>query len=257
MTDVLVLCYHAVSERWHEHLATSPSQMEHQLRFLAQRGYRWTTFAEAISGSTAGPSVAVTFDDGYRSIVRLALPILQRLGVPATAFLPTDFIDADGPMSWPGIDHWAAGPHRDELVPMSWEEVRELVAAGWEIGAHTCSHRRLTELSDEELQAELADSKAICSRQSGVECQTLAYPFGDYDRRIIGAARRAGYIGAATLPTRLHAPEPLAWPRIHVQSSDGPIRFRAKVSRRVRALRRTYAWTMLDVSRQALRVPRS
>ena len=49
-------------------------------------------------------------------------------------------------MTWPGIDHWIGGPHETELVPMSWEELATLAAAGWEVGAHTRTHPHMTQL---------------------------------------------------------------------------------------------------------------
>ena len=55
--------------------------------------------------------MAITFDDGYRSVLELALPILEELGVPATLFVPTDYIGSERPMSWPGIERWTGGQH--------------------------------------------------------------------------------------------------------------------------------------------------
>src|SRR4051794_37623295 len=144
--DSLVLCYHAVSERWPADLSITPANFEQQLALLASRGYRGATFTEAVTGSPDGKTVAVTFDDAYRSVVELGEPILARLGWPATVFAPTDFAGTERPMSWPGIDHWADGEFERELIPMSWEELDGLAGRGWEIGSHTCSQPPLTTL---------------------------------------------------------------------------------------------------------------
>ena len=99
---------------------------------MLARGYRGATFHDAVHAPPAPKTFAVTFDDAYRSVIELGFPILSRLGVPGTVFVPTSFTGSEEPMSWPGIDHWLGGPHESELVPMSWEELDE--ACGGRVG---------------------------------------------------------------------------------------------------------------------------
>jgi peptidoglycan/xylan/chitin deacetylase (PgdA/CDA1 family) len=240
-SDLLVLCYHALSARWPAALSTTPSRFAEQLELLERRGYRGTTFTEAVTGTPEGKTVVVTFDDAYRSVIELAEPILARLGWPGTVFVPTDFAGAGRPMSWPGIEEWSDGEYELELMPMSWEELDSLGALGWEIGSHTCSHPRLTELGDDALENELGRSKAVCEDRLGRPCESIAYPYGDHDLRVAEAARRTGYRAGGTLPKRLRAEDPLRWPRVGVYHVDDLRRFKLKVSRvgrRLRALRR-------------------
>jgi heparosan-N-sulfate-glucuronate 5-epimerase len=240
--DRLVLCYHAVSPDWDALISVTPSQLSEQLHLLLERGYRGVTFSDAVLGDPGGRVVAITFDDGYRSVPEQALPILVEMGFPATVFLPTDFIGSEQPMSWPGIDSWQHGPHAPELRPMSWEQAGDLAAAGWEIGSHTRSHPRLTDLSDERLAEELVESRLECERHLGRPCSAVAFPFGDYDERVSRAAAEAGYEAAATLPGRTPEPHPLAWPRVGIYHLDGEGSFRLKVSPAIRRLRRSSAW---------------
>lgn len=240
MPDSIVLCYHALSEQWPAALSTTPARFERQLRILLKRGYRPATLTDAVASPPGERVLAVTFDDAYRSVRELALPILQRLGMPATVFAPTGFIGTEAPMAWEGIDRWLGGPHEHELLPMSWEELELLRRGGWEVGSHTVSHPRLTTLDDDALAEELSRSKASCEERLGAgACTTLAYPYGDEDRRVVEAARLAGYASAVTLPKRLHEPSPLRWPRVGVYHVDDELRFRLKVSERVAALRRS------------------
>lgn len=177
----------------------------------------------------------------------LAHPILDRLGVPATVFAPTQLVDTDQPMSWPGIDTWVDGPHHDELVPMSWNQMGVLAEAGWEIGSHTQTHPHLTELPNEEIETELVDSRTDCERALGRRCRSLAYPFGDENTVVVEQARAAGYLSAAALPSPLlHRPATLRWPRIGVYRNDSMLRFRRKASPVVRRLRRSPAWKVVD-----------
>ena len=234
MNDTLVLCYHALSPTWPAPLSVLPDRFRSQLATLADRGYRGVTFSDAVSGRAQGRYVAVTFDDGYRSVLELARPILDELGWPATVFVPTDFAGHDRPMQWPGIDEWVGGPHERELLPLSWDQLRELRDHGWEIGSHTCSHPLLTSLDDEPLRAELVESKRVCERELG-ECTSIAYPYGDVDERVIEAARDAGYETGAGLPAGRYVRSTLSWPRVGVYHGDDR-RFRHKASRVARGL---------------------
>jgi peptidoglycan/xylan/chitin deacetylase (PgdA/CDA1 family) len=241
MGDALVLCYHAVSERFPAPLSITPAALSSQLELLAGRGYRGVTLTELVEGDAGGRRVAVTFDDAYESVMRLAAPILDRLGMPGTVYVPTDFAGGGAPMAWPGIDRWLGTEYEQELVGMGWDGLRELHGAGWEIGSHTCSHPRLTTLDDASLDRELANSRQACEDALEAPCVSIAYPYGDVDARVAGAAGRAGYRTGAALPQRAHRAEPLRWPRVGVYHVDDERRFRLKASRAIRALRGS-AW---------------
>jgi peptidoglycan/xylan/chitin deacetylase (PgdA/CDA1 family) len=241
MPEIIVLCYHALSPTWEADLSTTPERFARQISLLVGRGYRGMTFSQAVHSSSSGPVMAVTFDDAYRSVLTLARPILDRFELPATVFAPTDFVGSERPMSWAGIDRWHGGPHEQELIPMSWPELRELAEGGWEIGSHTGSHPHLTKIDDDELTDELARSKAACEQLAG-NCTALAYPYGDVDARVVAAAARVGYEAAATLPRRLRSGDALQWPRVGVYHADDDRRFRLKVSPSVIRVRRSRAW---------------
>jgi peptidoglycan/xylan/chitin deacetylase (PgdA/CDA1 family) len=230
----VVLCYHAVSEDWPSSLAVRPRQLRAHVALLLRRGYRPATFSAAV----AGPGmVAVTFDDAFATVGSLGLPVLRDLGVPATVFVPTAFPDSHGPLVWPGMEQWPGGPHAGELRCLGWDELAGLAERGWEIGSHTVTHPRLTQLDDERLTAELADSKRAVEAHLGRTCSSIAYPYGDEDARVVAAARRAGYAAAAALPSRPHGDERLRWPRIGAYRRDGLLRLATKTSPAVRRLR--------------------
>lgn len=237
--DLVTLCYHAVSEEWKSELTVHPDQISHQVGRMLDAGYRPATLTDAVLRPRRRKTVVVTFDDAYASVARLARPVLDHLGVAATIFAPTSFIGSGEPMSWPGIDHWASGPHSRELVPLSWEELAELDAAGWEVGSHTKTHPRLTELSDDALADQLLESRLEVERRLGIECRSIAYPYGDYDRRVGVAAANAGYAAGVTLPPGPWDESKFGLPRVGVYGIDTDRRFRLKVSRPLRWLRRS------------------
>lgn len=242
MADKLILCYHAVSQHWPSPLAVTQERLEEQLSLLARRGYQARTFFDTLTATDGGRYVAVTFDDAYRSVFELALPVLRAAGMPATVFVPTALVGTGEPMAWPGIDQWLDTPYAHELVGMSWEQLNELADTGWEIGSHSRFHSRLTELEDAALAEELSSSRQDCEVRTGRPCRTLAYPYGAVDGRVVRAADAAGYDAAGAPPLRLPGPRRLRWPRMGVYQRDDPRRFRAKVSPVVRRVWGSPVW---------------
>jgi peptidoglycan/xylan/chitin deacetylase (PgdA/CDA1 family) len=244
VADVLVLCYHAVSERWPAPLSVTPEALEEQLEVLVRRGYAGATFESVVSEPPEGRTLVVTFDDAFASVGGLAAPILRGLGLPGSVYVVTDPVEEpERPMSWDGIDQWLGTEHEQELRPLSWDGIRELVEAGWEVGSHTRSHPRLSQIHDDaDLAQELEGSRTTLEDKLGRPCRTLAYPYGDHDERVVDATRAAGYAGAGTLPGRFPKATPFSWPRVGIYHDDDLRRFRMKVARPMRALRSTALW---------------
>jgi peptidoglycan/xylan/chitin deacetylase (PgdA/CDA1 family) len=252
MPDLLVLAYHAVSEDWPTELAVMPIALEQQVRLLLRLGYHASTFSDAVLRPTSDDAFAITFDDGFASVFEHGYPVLSRLGVPATVFVPTDLVGGETPMSWPGVDHWAHTKYADEMKAISWPNLTTLAGGGWEIGSHALRHSDLTLLDDEALLGELVGSREACEKMLGLPCVSLAYPYGRYDERVLEAAVRAGYRAACTIPSEFPQPRPLEWPRVGVYRNDGLFSFRAKISPKMRRLRSSGAWDSLDRARRLL-----
>ncbi len=237
MSDVLVLCYHAVSPRWQADLSVPPDALERQLTYLAKAGWRSTTFTQAVLDPPAKRTLAITFDDAFASVSQFAFPILSGLGLIGTVFVPTDYVSRGARLAWEGVEHWQRTPHADELQPMSWDELGSLADRGWEIGSHTRTHPHLTGLDDDALVTELDGARQECLDRLGRPCESIAYPYGDVDPRVAGAAAAAGYETGAMLSRRLEALGPLRWPRVGIFNGDPTWRFRLKVFRPARRLR--------------------
>lgn len=235
MTQRLVLCYHAVSDDWDWAFSVTTGQLERHVRSLLAWGYRAVTFAEV--ATAPGKALAVTFDDGFRSVFVRAEPVLTGLGVPATLFLPTDYVEAEAPLAWGRLEQYLGTERERELAPVSWAEAAALAERGWEIGSHTCSHRALDELDDEALARELRESRALCEARLGRPCLTLAYPYGSYDGRVERAAEAAGYRAAATFPPHFPRQGGFTAPRVGILRRHEGLSFRLQVSSLVRAAR--------------------
>ena len=239
MGDTLILAYHAVSDTWPADLSVSTDDLEQQLTRLVRAGYRGATLTDAMEQPQEGKRVVVTFDDAFLSVLERAYPVLASLGLPGVVFVPTDWPDQAGPMSWPGTSHWVGTEHEPEMRCLTWQQLSELADSGWEIGSHTCSHPHLTTLGEAALRRELQTSRTVIEDRLGRPCRTLAYPYGDHDERVVEATEAAGYRWACALPAQAMASHRLRVQRVGVFRDESWLRHRAKVSPIVRRARET------------------
>jgi peptidoglycan/xylan/chitin deacetylase (PgdA/CDA1 family) len=187
-----VLCYHDVGtdRESSTDYFVSPSRLRAQLESIAAWGLRFVDLREVLDylerGASLDGMVAVTFDDALAGVLEHGLGVLQDLRVPATVFAVTGVRGVDPPF-WP-----------DARRTLRTGELRELTAAGIRLGSHTCVHRSLTELDDEQLRDELVRSRADLEELTGDTCDLLAYPFGHHDARVRLAVEDAGYRAACT-----------------------------------------------------------
>ena len=136
---------------------------------------RWL---EAVLDVLPPSGVRIAFDDGNRSDVEDALPVLTRSGHRAQFFILAGEFDKPGRI----------GP----------DDVTTLQRAGMRIGSHGLHHRNWRRISDAELTAELSESRRALSEIINLDVVEAACPFGSYDRRVIKALRTAGYQRAYT-----------------------------------------------------------
>ncbi len=252
MPQVLVLCYHAVSERWDAPLSVTPNDLRRQLTRLLSRGWVGARFSDAALAPSHRRTLAVTFDDAFDSVRTLAAPVLAELDIPGSVFVATDW--PGRLLGWPEVARWAATEHAEELRAMSWESLRILAASGWEIGAHTCSHPHLTRLGYPAIIAELRQSRVMCEQQLGVACRSVAYPFGDADDRVRAAAAAAGYEAAAGLSSAAFVSrDRFDWPRVGVWHGEPEWRFDLKVLPLTAYLRRSRSASLADSARKRIK----
>lgn len=210
-TGVPILMYHVLADpppgAPHSGLWVSPGDFRAELRWLASHGYRAVTLRQVHDhwrrGRPLPPRpIVLSFDDGFRSHVRVALPALLEHGWAGVLNLT--------------VSHLA--PHGDLRA----SSIRRLVSAGWEIDSHSLTHPDLTAIDDAKLRREVRRSRISISRAFDVPVDFFCYPAGRYDGRVIAAVRRAGYLGATTTEHGLAlSHEPFALARVRVERSDG------------------------------------
>ena len=145
-------------------------------------------FADVLDRVRGRPDVQITFDDGNRSDVDTALPLLEERGMQATFFVLADRIDRS-----------------DELTTA---DLQRLVEAGMTIGSHGRAHVPWTDCDDRHLDAEIAASAEDLAGAIGRPVNRFACPFGAYDRRVLAALRRHG---AAQVFTSDRGATPSRW----------------------------------------------
>jgi len=184
------------------------------------------------------PLVALTFDDGYASFHRHALPVLKRLGAPATAFAVTATVGLDAPQPF---DAWARKNLRrtrsEDWRAMNWDELEDCAASGLvHVGAHSHRHLRGSRCTPAQLTEEAARSRELLRGRLGpAHARAYAYPYGstlhgDASPAYAAAVRAAGYEVAVTTDLGLvtAASDPLLLPRLEAHALDAPGVLRAK-----------------------------
>ncbi len=178
---------------------------------------------------------AVTFDDGFESVLVNALPELERRGVPATLFVPTGCLGQRP--SW--ITRPSSPAFRETVM-----SERQLAALKDHplvtIGSHTVRHPRLPELEDDVLAWELRQSKADLERITGREVSLLSCPHGAYDARVLALALQAGYRRVFTIAPRCApgARDAFVVGRVAAAPEDWELEFRLKFAGAYRWLAR-------------------
>jgi peptidoglycan/xylan/chitin deacetylase (PgdA/CDA1 family) len=218
----MILMYHGVAEVPHDpnQLCVTPDRFSSQLAWLERRGLRGVSVGELVDAMRAGCHrglVGITFDDGYASVLDAALPQLRRHGFSGTAFIISERLG--------GSNEWDQGPRFPLLTR---EGVRELAAAGIEIGSHSATHPRLAGLGPDRLTAEIGQSRSRLAGLLGTEIRGFAYPYGSMDSAARRAVRAAGYDYACAVQASLAEIGPAALPRFYVGQRDDGARMTAK-----------------------------
>jgi peptidoglycan/xylan/chitin deacetylase (PgdA/CDA1 family) len=152
--------------------------------------------------------VALTFDDGMRSVYTHALPVLRDHAAPAHLFLATGAVG--------GSNRWPSQPaHAPGFDMLGWDEIERLHGAGVRVESHTHSHPDLRGLDEERIAAECLEADRLIEARLGRRPQYFAYPYG-YSNARARACARARYRGCVTtrLDTVRDGEDPAALPRL-------------------------------------------
>lgn len=166
------------------HYRITAEKFENQMKYLSDNGYHpisFAAYADSLKNNTKLPDKAVvlSFDDGWKTQYKYAVPILEKYKFTATFFIITDYID------------------HNYKAYMNWNDLKDLVKNNFDIESHTKTHPMLTRLDAKHLADELAGSKKKLEDKLGIEVTALAYPNYMQNKTAQDAVKKAGYYGAS------------------------------------------------------------
>jgi peptidoglycan/xylan/chitin deacetylase (PgdA/CDA1 family) len=219
LQPVPILMYHVIGSppagAPYPELYVTRADFAAQVAWLRARGYHAVTLRRVFDswrGAARLPErpIVLSFDDGYLGDVRFALPILKARRWPGVLNLEVRNLQPVWGIRPPGV--------------------RKLIAAGWEIDAHTLTHPDLTAVDPARLREEVEGSREAIRKRFHVPVDFFCYPAGRYDAAVVEAVKRAGYLGATTTRYGLARPGELyTLARVRVDGSDGAHGLAAKL----------------------------
>lgn len=188
--DIAAFCYHQVEPVTANKFSLTLERFRSQLKYLKDRNYRSLNSDElllAVASSTAagGNQVVITFDDGYRTVYDYAFPAMQEFGFKGIVCIYPAFIGSS--------------------KAMSWEQLDELIKAGWSVECHSMSHSNLAAKygtpAEEQafLEHEILASRKIIETRLGNKVKFMVWPYGVYSDRSLKLVRENGFQGAMTV----------------------------------------------------------
>jgi peptidoglycan/xylan/chitin deacetylase (PgdA/CDA1 family) len=177
-----ILCYHTIGQsEWGVNDVT-PAQFRRQIEMALNAGFRFAPASEVARGDSDAKTLAITFDDGMKSVLTHAAPILKDYGLPWSFFPVSEWSD--------GKHAWVA----DKVL--SWADIEALMKDGAELGSHSATHPDFKWIDQQRTVDELGESRRTMELRLGFAPDTFAIPFGqsgNWPEAAAKAARDAGY----------------------------------------------------------------
>ncbi len=172
MSRLPILMYHHITPTDGKGLTLSAENLDKQLHHLAENGYRTYHFRELLhlKELSKGKNIIITFDDCYVSQMELALPLLQKYYLKATFFAPLNFLGK--------TDDW----NTSSLHVMSVEQLKSLDPKIVELGYHSYYHKKYSELTNAEIEADTRRSLEFTSKNELNFAPVIAYPYGKFPK---------------------------------------------------------------------------
>jgi peptidoglycan/xylan/chitin deacetylase (PgdA/CDA1 family) len=195
---VPILMFHSVGDVEDPYAVVDPKDFAAQLDWLKQSGYHTISLAELLdhqdhNAALPPKPIVLTFDDGAEDNYKTVFPLLRARGMKGTFFVVSRFPAEDE--AHRRVENKGTPTERRFAL---WPELREMAAAGMEIGSHSLEHRRLTELDEEQVRRDARQSRAELEEKLGRPVQFFAYPYNSHRMRLRSLIEGAGYRAAVT-----------------------------------------------------------
>jgi peptidoglycan/xylan/chitin deacetylase (PgdA/CDA1 family) len=187
----VIIQYHHVDDDTPSITSVTVQQFTQHMQYLADNAFNvWPLpkIIHALKNKQPLPDrvIAISFDDGYKSVLNNAVPVLRKHDFPYTIFINTDFI-------------------RNSQDFMNWKQLKQLKNEGATIANHTTTHTHLVRQHDDEtylhwqqrIEKEITEAETVIKRKLGTSPALLAYPYGEYNNLIKLIARTHGIVAFA------------------------------------------------------------
>ncbi|WP_395718415.1 polysaccharide deacetylase family protein [Prosthecobacter sp.] len=191
---VSILGYHDFRERGGSPMLISSSKFREQMQAIKDSKIPVISLSDVMAwkrGEKNIPeeSIVITMDDGWEGVYTFAYPVLKEFGFPFTVYLYKKYVNIGG-------------------RSMSWDQIKEMMQHGCEVGSHSVSHESLkkrpknakTEADVQQwVLSELKDSREFLEQNLKIKCTSFAYPYGNFDDAIMETGLQIGYESLVTV----------------------------------------------------------
>ncbi len=203
-----ILCYHSIGQSEYGVNDVTPAKFRRHIELALAAGYRFVPASELAKTGGAEKDLAITFDDGMKSVLTEAAPILKEYDLPWT-FFP--------------VSEWSEQRHAfDEDFVLTWRDIETLLAAGAEMGSHSATHPDFGDIELPEMIDELGGSRDMFQKRLGFAPETFAIPLGQSGNWKKGAQKAASDAGYSIIYAQAEKTRPEGTvPRTFITQFDG------------------------------------
>ncbi len=223
------LMYHRIATIPNDRNSLPPEKFAWQMAFLARQNYHTITpqelYAYYVHQKPLPPrSVLLTFDDAYRDVFDVALPILKKYNFSALVFPISNWIGREN--AWENF-------HKAPTTTMTWSDLKAWLNAGQTVASHTVDHPFLNNTPLEKSRYELKKSKSVLEEKLQIPIDFLCYPYGKFATTTMRLAKECNYLGAFAIFENIERKNLnlFALPRIPIPAKQKNWEFTLKIRR--------------------------
>jgi peptidoglycan/xylan/chitin deacetylase (PgdA/CDA1 family) len=217
-----VLMYHNISKE-KNYQDVHVKAFYNQMKLMKKMGYNAVNLNK-INSKNYQKNFVITFDDAYQNIHNYVMPILKELDYTATCFFVSNYINQ--------FNYWDINNKNFKKIPLMTDaQLNDWKDNDFEIGSHSLDHSNLNNLNENELIAQLSDSKKIFKDKFNIDVESFSYPYGKYNKNVIQLVKKYYRFAVTTKRSRFkfNKFDLLEIPRIPVNPDTNIFKFYLKI----------------------------
>ena len=217
-----VLMYHNISKE-KNYQDVHVKAFYNQMKLMKKMGYNAVNLNK-INSKNYQKNFVITFDDAYQNIHNYVRPILKELDYTATCFFVSNYINQ--------FNYWDINNKNFKKIPLMTDaQLNDWKDNDFEIGSHSLDHSNLNNLNENELIAQLSDSKKIFKDKFNIDVESFSYPYGKYNKNVIQFVKKYYRFAVTTKRSRFkfNKFDLLEIPRIPIKPDTNIFKFYLKI----------------------------